>query len=135
MPSDVFLRSHRLLTPADFRRVMDNPALRASQPGFLLLASENGLPEARIGFVLPKRRVRLAVARNRVKRIIRESFRRRQALLAGLDIVFMARDGLDRIDNPDLRARLEQQFQYLARKRQRTAQPPSADAPDTTPHS
>lgn len=112
-----FLRDHRLLTPADFKRVMDAPSLRASQGGFVLLARDNGLAVARIGFVLPKRRVPHAVARNRVKRIIRESFRRQQPILAGLDIVVMARDGLAALTKPALRAAVDRQFQFLAAKR------------------
>ncbi|MFZ5722189.1 MAG: ribonuclease P protein component [Pseudomonadota bacterium] len=112
-----FRPHQRLRTPAGFRRVMDAPALRASHSGFVLLACENGLPEARIGFVLPKRRVRTAVARNRVKRIIRESFRCHQVLLAGLDIVVMARDGLAALAPAELRTAADRQFQYLAGKR------------------
>lgn len=121
MTSQSFTRDHRLLTPADFKRVMDAPTLRASQGGFVLLARSNELSVARIGFVLPKRRVPRAVARNRVKRIMRESFRRQQALLAGLDIVVMARDGLAALDKAALRAAVDRQFQYLAGKRQRAA--------------
>ena len=117
----LFRPGQRLLVPAEFRRVMDAPALRASHPGFVFLARPNELPQARLGFVLPRRRVRLAVARNRVKRIIRESFRRQQALLAGLDIVVMARDGLAALDKAALRAAVDRQFQYLAGKRQRAA--------------
>ncbi len=121
MTSQAFTRDLRLLTPADFKRVMDAPSLRASQGGFVLLARDNGLAVARIGFVLPKRRVPRAVARNRVKRIIRESFRRQQPLLAGLDIVVMARDGLAALDKAALRSAVDRQFQYLAGKRQRAA--------------
>lgn len=112
-----FHRLHRLLTPRDFKCVMDAPTLRASQDGFVLLARENSLLVARIGFVLPKRRVPHAVARNRIKRIMREAFRRQQALLAGLDIVIMARDGLTTHDNTALRRAIDRQFLHLAAKR------------------
>lgn len=119
-----FSRSLRLLTPAEFKRVLDGPTLRASHASFILLARENGLPQARIGFVLPKRRVRHAVARNRVKRIIRESFRRQHTALGGLDIVVMARDGLAALDKPTLRAAADRQMLHLAGKWQaRSAQP------------
>lgn len=122
-----FTRDHRLLTARSFQQVMNQPTWRASQRSFLLLAKANNLPHARIGFVLPKRRVRLAVARNRVKRIIREAFRCHLELLAGLDIVVMARDGLADLDNPALRSAVENQFQYIARKYQRPT-PPVEDA-------
>lgn len=118
LPRFRFRPTQRLLVPAEFRRVMDGPTLRASHAGFVLLAIENDRPVARIGFVLPKRRIRLAVARNRVKRIIRESFRCHQVILAGLDIVVMARDGLASLDAATLRSTVDRQFQYLAGKRQ-----------------
>lgn len=125
MASAAFTRAHRLLSPKDFKRVMDNPRWRASQRQFLLLVSDNDTVIARIGFVLPRRRIPTAVARNRVKRIIREVFRGQLSLLAGLDIVVMARDGLGDLDNPGLRLAIESQFQYIARKRQRPASPPA----------
>lgn len=112
-----FRPTQRLRVPAEFRHVMDAPTWRASHSGFVLLAIRNPLAQARLGFVLPKRRLRLAVARNRVKRIIRESFRCHQAELAGLDIVVMARDGLGTLDNAALRTAADQQFCYLAGKR------------------
>lgn len=130
MNSQAFRREHRLLSPAQFKQVLDAPALRASQPGFILLARGNDLTVARIGFVLPKRRVRLAVARNRVKRIIRESFRHLQPEIAGLDIVVMARDGLADLPPDQLRSAADRQFRYLAGKWQARIRPPSAGAPD-----
>lgn len=126
-----FPRAHRLLTPADFKRVMDAPNCRASHASFVLLAQTNHKTVARIGFVLPKRRVRLAVARNRVKRIIRESFRHHQALLAGLDIVVMARDGLAALEPAALRAAADRQFRHLASKRPSVEQPVSELRSDT----
>lgn len=123
-PSLGFSRQKRLLSPSAFKRVMDAPDCRASHSSFVLLARENALTVARIGFVLPKRRLPLAVARNRVKRIIRESFRHHQASLAGLDIVVMARDGLAALEPAALRAAADRQFLHLAGKR------PSSDARD-----
>lgn len=123
-----FPREHRLLSPADFKRVLDAPTLRATQPQFVLLAIDNGLETARIGFVLPKRRIRHAVARNRVKRIMRESFRRRQPALRGLDIVVMARDGLAALDAAALRAAIDRQFDYLAHRRRSRSEPSPREA-------
>lgn len=117
MTNQKFTRQQRLLNPKEFQRVLEQPTLRATQQTFLLLARENALPVARIGFVLSKRRVRLAVARNRAKRIIRESFRRQNEMLCGLDVVVMARDGLATLTSAELRVLVERQFQYLAKKR------------------
>ena len=42
---------------------------------------------ARLGLAISKKHCRQATGRNRIKRIVRESFRQHQAELAGLDIV------------------------------------------------
>lgn len=68
----------------------------------LILARPNQLSHARVGLVIAKKNVRLAVDRNRVKRTIRESFRLTSASLPDLDIVVLARRGLGELDNRTL---------------------------------
>ena len=55
--------------------------------GIDFLAAPNGLDYSRLGMIVPKKILATAVARNRVKRLIRESFRLNQTALAGLDVV------------------------------------------------
>lgn len=114
-----FPRSHRLLTPAEFKPLFDQPQWRASSQHFLLLASENGLAAARLGIVVGKRRVRLAVHRNLIKRLVRESFRLRQPALAGLDIVVLVRADLNAPQRQALGSELEQVWAKLLAKRAR----------------
>ena len=78
--------------------------------------SPNGREVARLGLAVPKRHIRRAVARNRIKRIVRESFRHHQALLCGLDIVVLARSGASGRTNRELHARLEQTWRKLAQQ-------------------
>ncbi|GAB4350592.1 MAG: hypothetical protein Kow0073_05070 [Immundisolibacter sp.] len=52
-----------------------------------VITLHNHLGWPRLGLVIPKRRVRLAVHRNRLKRWIRESFRHHQQRLPAADIV------------------------------------------------
>ena len=42
---------------------------------------------ARLGLAISKKHCRQATGRNRIKRVVRESFRQHQAELAGLDVV------------------------------------------------
>ena len=56
-------------------------------PGLDLLAAPNGLKQARLGLIVPKKIVATAVGRNRIKRLLREAFRLSQAELAGLDVI------------------------------------------------
>ena len=50
---------------------------------------ENEQGKARLGLAVSKKHCRQATARNRIKRIVRESFRGHQTMLAGLDVVVM----------------------------------------------
>ena len=54
-----------------------------------MLCRENENELARLGLAISKKNCRQATARNRIKRIVRESFRQHQDALAGLDIVVM----------------------------------------------
>lgn len=103
-----------MLKGAEFRRVFEDPR-RSSDRHFIVLARPSGLPHARLGLAVSKRRLRKATARNRVKRIIRESFRKHRELLRGLDLVVMVRPGLEDVDNAELFRALEAHWRRLAR--------------------
>ncbi|RLA41359.1 MAG: ribonuclease P protein component [Gammaproteobacteria bacterium] len=98
MPDMGFGRSKRLLTKGAYKAVFDDSPYRVSHRNLLMLARPNGLNEARLGLIVAKKNVRLAVKRNRIKRVVRNSFRLNQQTLETLDIVFLARRGLDRLE-------------------------------------
>ena len=123
MTTTGFGKASRLLNASDFTRVFDNARLKVSTPELLFLARPNQLPHARLGLVIAKKHVRKAVARNRVKRIVRETFRQQQSALAGLDIVVLARKGLDTLDKPQLHLSCQQLWQQLQRKAEKQQQP------------
>ncbi len=56
-----------------------------------LLVVDNNLGYPRLGIVVPKRRVRFAHQRNRIKRVIRNAFRHHRALFGAKDAVVMVR--------------------------------------------
>lgn len=56
---------------------------------FTVLYKENGEQEARLGLAISKKNCRLAVGRNRLKRVVRESFRHHYEYLKGLDVVVL----------------------------------------------
>ncbi|MDT8283270.1 MAG: ribonuclease P protein component, partial [Gammaproteobacteria bacterium] len=64
----------KLLKAAEYNRVFDKP-VRSSDRYFTVLARPNNLQHARLGTAFSKKRVKLAVERNRLKRVARESFR------------------------------------------------------------
>ncbi|TVP55925.1 MAG: ribonuclease P protein component [Halomonadaceae bacterium] len=116
-----FPRSARLLTPAHYRQVFDQVEIRAGNRHLLILARPSATERPRIGLIIAKRHVRKAVQRNRIKRLLRESFRHRQATLPPLDLVVLARPGLGQVDNQTLNEMLEQLWHKLTRKAQETA--------------
>jgi ribonuclease P protein component len=117
-----FGRDKRLLTSRQFSAVFDSPTGKAPGKSVLLLARDTGLDHPRLGLVIGKKSVKLAVERNRLKRIIRDSFRLHQEMLAGLDIVMVARKGLGDLDNPELHQQFVKLWR-LARNRSATVQP------------
>lgn len=110
-----FAKAARLLNPADFKYVFDAATLKLSSKEVLILARANQRDCARLGLVVAKKHVRLANQRNRVKRIVRESFRHQRALGAW-DIIVLVRGGIGELDNPALRAQFEQFWQQFRRK-------------------
>jgi ribonuclease P protein component len=78
-------------SPADFRRAFDRRK-SASDPVLVVHAVENGLPYARLGITVGRRKVRKATARNRLKRWVREAFRQNKvALPVGVDLIVAPR--------------------------------------------
>lgn len=61
------------------------------------------------------KRVRTAVARNRVRRLIRESFRHAASRLAGLDVVVIVKDGARDASNAAVFDSLEGHWARLER--------------------
>lgn len=107
MSETSFGRDKRLLKPFEFKQVFDNTEWRSGSSQILVLASTNQHEKARIGFILAKKNLKLAVDRNRVKRIVRESFRQQQTKLPALDFVILGKKGLSELDNAEIRAMID----------------------------
>ena len=108
-----FGKSKRLLNANDYSRVFDHPDARASHRYLLLLGKLNDGPGHRLGLVIAKKNVRLAVQRNRVKRLAREFFRVLPNSEPSMDVVLLARQGIGQLDNAELSSILLQQWQKL----------------------
>jgi ribonuclease P protein component len=61
------------------------------------------------------KRIRTAVGRNRIRRLIRESFRHTCSSLDGLDVVVIVRDAANRASNEAIFASLENHWARLQR--------------------
>lgn len=109
-------RELRLLTPADFQHVFNSPPVKAVSQEFTLLAKPNQRAHPRLGITVGKKKVRRAVDRNQIKRIIRESYRLQQHKLAGFDIIVIAKPGVAKLDKKALRDLLDYLWRKLSRR-------------------
>lgn len=113
-----FGRNKRLLTAQSYQAVFNGNCYKVSHPHLLLLARPNQGAFARLGLVVAKKHIRHAVDRNRVKRVARNTFRLMQQKLGNLDVVFLARRGIDTLSPSDQVLLLEKSWQKLSRKLQ-----------------
>lgn len=110
-----FERRARLVRKTDFQAVFDR-AEKSGDRYFTVLARPNDLGHARLGLAISKRASKLAVVRNTIKRLVRESFRQRLAGLGGLDFVVMARPGLAEVEHPALFEALDRHWSRLVKR-------------------
>ena len=128
-----YLRADRLLRRSEFVRVQQR-ARRVHLAHFVLLLVRSGRrdggTETRLG-VTAGRRVGGAVQRNRIKRLVREVFRRNRALFPReCDVVLVARSGADRLDYAAVVSELERVQNAIERTvRQLLAEPIQSSDP------
>jgi|TARA_B110000261_G_scaffold99812_1_gene112536 ribonuclease P protein component len=118
-----FSRQRRLLNAGDYRRVFEQAEFKVSDQHLLILARPSLHDHSRLGLVIAKKGIKLAVQRNRIKRIVRDSFRtlctQSNDFALPLDIVILSRKGLGEIENDAVHRLISKQW---ARLRKKTAQ-------------
>lgn len=114
--SQGFARHQRLLNATDFAAVFEH-ATRSSDRLFTVLAtvgSDTVTP--RLGLAIARKHVRRAVARNRLKRLARETFRSEASQLGHIDFVVMVRPAAAAASNAEITGSLRKHFRKLAEK-------------------
>ena len=115
-----FARESRLLTPGQFQAVFSKPIRFGSRHFTILIIPSKLSPDSdknnRLGLAIAKKRVKLAVQRNRVKRIVRESFRLNQHKLPAIDMVVMVKSGIDQLDNHEINQQLEKIWRKIIQR-------------------
>jgi ribonuclease P protein component len=106
----------------DFQRVFAKPQ-RSADTYFTVLAAKRPAGPARLGLAISRKQARRAVDRNRLKRLIRDVFRRNHSVLNGSDFVVMARSDAVVADNATLHASLERHFRRFSSSSKIVAQP------------
>lgn len=103
-----FPKSARLLKPADFRF---RTYRRFESSHFKLLYSTEGT--GRMGISISKKVLRRATARNRVRRLLKETFRHHRSSLTNSDVHVIGLSGLDKVWREISRADVDGVFQEL----------------------
>ncbi|MCH7854859.1 MAG: ribonuclease P protein component [Proteobacteria bacterium] len=105
-----FPRETRLLDEKSYSRVFSK-ARRSRDTLFTVLYRSSEQGGARLGLAVSKKNCRLAVGRNRIKRIVRESFRQHQHALRNLDVVVLNKPKTHEATNKALFESLENHWQ------------------------
>ncbi len=77
-------------------------------------ALPNDRGQARLGLAISRKAARRAVDRNRIKRLVRETFRHHRAELGAMDLVVVARAGIAELSAARLRTQLLRHWRRLA---------------------
>jgi len=107
-----FDRAMRMNNPRDFSRVF-RQAKRTGGSGLTILTIENSAGTPRLGLAIAKKHLKHATRRNRLKRIIRESFRHHQSDFANIDIVVLTRHDVIKRDSAELWQALERHWKTV----------------------
>lgn len=111
-----FARQQRLTQASEFKSVFVDPCVKQGDANMLLLGRKNNHNTPRLGLAVAKKQIKHAVARNRFKRLIRESFRQHMDMLKDLDVVVVARAGATTKTNQELREIVDRNWHILKKK-------------------
>ena len=117
---DCFPKTARLLNAGDYTAVLRRPDVNLSQGPLRIRAKVNKMQRPRLGLVVTKKGTPKATRRNRVKRIVRERFRRQATVLPAADFVVQV---FGHIDDGEIAPMVDK---ALGRAAKRLAEPPEA---------
>lgn len=105
-----FTKQDRLLSSGEFKAVFDNP-IKKIHSTHLLMFVARASSQPRLGLAITKKKLKLAVERNQIKRLSREHFRLNKADLPVVDMVLIVKSSYD--DQVDLNAELAEIFRKI----------------------
>jgi ribonuclease P protein component len=112
MPAADLPRDARLRRAADFA-ALRHASGRLGGRCFHVRYQANSLDHARLGLAISKRVSKRAVERNRIKRLLRESFRQVRHQLPPVDLVVMAREQAAGLPGTELLAEIDALWRKL----------------------
>lgn len=102
-----FPKELKIRKTSDYEEIFGS-SKRLRSKHFDILYVKNSLGYSRAGLVVGKKNVRSAVKRNRIKRLVREVFRKNKPLFDSLDIVFLAKRECDSLNYSNVKREFEE---------------------------
>lgn len=96
---------NKLTGPSDYQPVFSS-AKKIADSNFLFLFRDNKINNARLGMAISKKNIQSAVQRNKIKRLIRESFRHNLDRLDNIDIVVLTQKSIKFKDSENIKRSL-----------------------------
>ena len=109
-----YSRKYRLASKVEVQSVFAAKPKKISRQYLLVLYTPNQLHHARLGIIAGKQHLRRAVDRNRVRRIIRESFRQQKETLKGFDVIVMIRSSCRALEANVIRNDIDHLWQAIS---------------------
>lgn len=91
-----FPKRYRLLESYDFKAVFDAPIKKIHTAHLLAFIAKGSADSSRLGLAITKKKLKHAVARNRIKRLTREAFRQQRSQFETIDIVVIVKASYDK---------------------------------------
>ena len=107
-----FSKQDRLLSSKDYQDVFAKP-IKTADSAYTILAIPNQLDSPRLGVIVSKKNVPKAVGRNRLKRIVRESFRTHKHIISAFDVVVICKRNSANTLNESLSKKLQKHWKFL----------------------
>ena len=110
--SSSFTSTDRLLNERQYSYVFADP-IKSADASYTVLARPNTHTGPRLGVIVSKKNVARAVVRNRLKRIIRESFRCNKNIIPAFDVIVICKKNSARNINRILFEQLQNHWKFL----------------------
>ncbi len=108
-----FTKKYKINKPAQYSHIFSKPK-RIVDKKFIIIAKLNKEKYPRLGLAISKKSIKLSVQRNRIKRLIKEYFRKEVIPCnAPIDFVVMAKKNIQNDDNKSLTLSLSVNFNKL----------------------
>jgi ribonuclease P protein component len=102
----------RLSNPSEFKAVFQ-AGRKISSCHFAIHFKKNQCANSRLGIIIAKRNIRKAVLRNRIKRIVRESFRLNQSELGSLDVIIVVYSAFASLTRQMMRKKMDEVWRKI----------------------